>query len=249
MVDFRLEPAKDLGLTHRQRTLSLNREAGLIETGLHMGWWGFMRTYLRLYHRMRVEGRSHLPAKPPFVLIANHASHLDALAMAAPLPWRHRDCIFPLAAGDVFFETPVLATFAMACINALPVWRNNCGRHALGELRKRLVEQPCIYILFPEGRRSEDGSLLEFKAGLGMMVAETGVPVVPCWLGGAHEAWARDAIVPRPRKIVMRIGEPLDFAGIRNRREGWSKIADRARAAVVALAGDQSEGASRITGR
>ena len=235
MDDFQLEPAHDFGLTHRQRTLSLRRESGLIETATHALWWGGMRSYLYLYHRMQVRGLEHLPDRPPYVLIANHSSHLDAMLMAAPLPWTLRDRIFPIAAGDVFFETPVLATFATICLNALPMWRHNCGRHALKELRKRLVEEPCVYILFPEGRRSPDGSLLEFKAGLGMLIAGSGVPVVPCFIGGAHEAMPRDRRFPRPRRVRLQIGRPLTFDSLSNRREGWGQIAMVCREAVELL--------------
>ena len=64
--------------------------------------------------------------------------------------------IFPIAAGDVFFETPAWAAFAAGIMNALPMWRKKFGPHALQELRQRLVEEPCAYILFPEGARSRD---------------------------------------------------------------------------------------------
>ena len=63
------------------------------------------RTFLRFV------GREHLPAAPPFVLCANHASHLDALALAAPLRLDLRDRVFALAAGDVFFESAVPTAF------------------------------------------------------------------------------------------------------------------------------------------
>ena len=235
MDDFKLEPAHDLGLSHRERALSLRRESGLVQSATHVAWWAFVRSYMAVYHRLSIEGREHLPTKPPFVLIANHTSHLDALVLASPLSWRLRDRVFPIAAGDVFFETPAVATFAMTCLNALPMWRHNAGRHALQELRARLIDDCCGYVLFPEGRRSPDGTLLEFKAGLGMMIAETDVPVVPCWIDGAYAALPRDKKWPRPRKLRLRVGEAMRFDGVRNRREGWDEITTRCRAAVEAL--------------
>lgn len=236
MEDFKLEPARDLGLSLRERTLSLRRESGLVQTVTHVAWWAFVRSYMVVYHRLSIQGLQNLPDKPPFVLIANHASHLDALVLASPLSWRLRDRVFPIAAGDVFFEVPAIATFAMTCLNALPMWRHNAGRHALKELRSRLVDDCCGYVLFPEGRRSPDGSLLEFKAGLGMLVAETDVPVVPCWIEGAHRALPRDRKWPRPRKLSLRVGEAMRFGDVPNRREGWDQITSRCRAAVESLA-------------
>jgi len=236
MEDWKYEPAHDLGLPMGQRLRSLKRESGLIESIARLGWRGMTRAYLTLWHRLSIVGREHLPAEPPFVLICNHTSHLDAIALAAALPARLRDRVLPLAAGDTFFETPLLSAFAAGLMNALPMWRRNCGRHALQELRERLVQEPCSYILFPEGTRSRTGELLPFKPGLGMIVAGTPAKVVPCHLAGGFRACPPGKKIPRPRKLRLRIGVPMVFESIENRREGWDEIATRTRAAVEALA-------------
>ncbi len=243
MQDFDLKPANDLGMTHRQRTMSLARESGLIETGTHFAYWAMMRTYLRVYHRMSIRGRENIPAQPPYVMVANHSSHLDALMMVSVQRWRLRDKVFPLAAGDFFFETPAMAAFATLCINALPLWRNNCGRHVLGELRKRLISEPCAFVLFPEGTRSTDGKIGSFKAGLGMLVAKSSVPVVPCLISGTREALPRDKRCPRPRRVSLTIGQPLTFTDVSNDRSGWEQVANKTQRAVEALT-DGSGGAA-----
>ena len=168
-------------------------------------------------------------------MIANHTSHLDALLLAAALPCRLCDCVFPVAAGDVFFNTPAISLFSATLLNALPMWRKNCGPHALAELKKRLIEEPCGLILFPEGTRSRDGTLGPFKPGLGMLTAGTAVPVIPCHLSGAFQAFPPAARLPRPRKIRLRIGQPLVFDSVPNRRAGWEEIATRAQEAVRRL--------------
>jgi 1-acyl-sn-glycerol-3-phosphate acyltransferase len=221
-----------------ERALSLRRESGLIESGLHLFWWLAMRTYFGVWHRLEIRGLENLPAKPPYMCIANHASHLDAMAMACALPRRWRDSIFPIAAGDTFFYTPTVAAFAAFILNALPMWRKHCGSHSLQMLRERLVEEPCIYILFPEGTRSRDGALGPFKPGLGMLVAETNVPVVPCLLQGAFEACPPHTKIPRAKKISLRIGKPILFEGTKNERMGWAEIANASRAAVEQLTSD-----------
>jgi 1-acyl-sn-glycerol-3-phosphate acyltransferase len=238
MDDWKLTPARDHGLPLGKRLRSTRREGGLIDTCAQITARAFVRIYLKFYHRLEAEGRENLPGDRPFVLIANHASHLDAIVMASLLPWRIRKHMYPLAAGDVFFETPVIAAFAAGIINALPMWRQNMGRHALDDLRTRLLEDRCAYILFPEGRRSPDGTLLPFKPGLGMLVAATDVPVVPCYLRGPFEALSREALLPRPRKIHIRIGEPLRFDDIPNEREGWKHVSSTAEKAVRQL-GDE----------
>jgi 1-acyl-sn-glycerol-3-phosphate acyltransferase len=219
-----------------ERWRSVRRESGLVSTGLHLAWWSLVRVYLAAWHRLTVTGRQHVPAQAPFILVANHTSHLDALVLASPLPWWQRDRIFPIAAGDVFFQTPLASAFAAGLLNALPMWRKKCGPHALEELRRRLLEEPCAYILFPEGTRSRDGKMASFKPGLGMLVAGTEVPVVPCHLDGCFEAMGANQRAPRPRRIRLHIGEPLRFAAVPNEREGWLRIAAATEERVKALA-------------
>ncbi len=228
MDDWKFRPATDLGLDPAERLKSLHRESGLVSSFLHLGWWWLVRTYMSVWHRLDIIGQHPLPVKPPFILVANHSSHLDALVLASPLNWRIRDRIFPIAAGDVFFETPMLTTFAAFFLNALPIWRKKCGAHTLQRLRQRLIEEPCAYILFPEGTRSRDGSMLEFKPGLGMLVANTAVPVVPCYLEGCFEALGPSHKWPRRRRIRLYVGAPLDFSNVASNREGWTHIAKEA---------------------
>lgn len=237
MEPWKLQPARDHGLPLLQRLRSTKREGGLIDTIAQLGARVVVRSYLRVYHRVEFVGREHLPPEPPFVLIANHASHLDAVVLASMVPWRTRRRMYPIAAGDVFFETPIVAAFAAGVINALPMWRKKVGRHALDDLRTRLVEDRCCYILFPEGRRSPDGTLLPFKPGLGMLIAGTDIPVVPCHIDGAYEAMPRDRTMPRPVKVSIRVGPKLDFTGVPNTREGWDRIAAETQGAVEGLAG------------
>ncbi len=170
------------------------------------------------------------------MLVANHCSHLDALALGAALTPRHRERAFPIAAGDVFFQTTVTSTFSAIVLNALPMWRKNCGPHALADLRAKLQEERAIFIIFPEGGRSRNGSMMPFKHGLGMLVAQTNVPVVPCGLVGTFEALPPNRKIPRPVKITLVIGNRLEFASTANDREGWSQIAQNVQLSVRNLA-------------
>lgn len=234
MREWRYEPARDLGLAPGERLRSLRRESGLMETALHAAWWGLMNVYLRTVHRFRVVGR--LPDEPPFVLVANHASHLDALALAAPLPGRIRDRVFPLAAGDTFFESAAASFFAAFALNALPVWRKNCDPADLRAMRERLTAEPCAYALFPEGTRTRDGRPAPFKRGIGRLVAGTPVPVYPCRLQGTWDAWPPGRRWPRPGRIVLTVGEPRRYDGEGDDSDGWSRVAADLESAVRSLA-------------
>lgn len=244
MQDWQFRPASDLGMPATERMKSLRRESGLISTGMHLAWWGLVRTYMRMWHRLHIEGHQQLPIEPPFILIANHSSHLDALVLASPLHWRIRDRVFPIAAGEVFFETPMLTTFAAFFLNALPLWRKKCGPYTLKRLRERLVSEPCAYILFPEGGRSRDGAMMDFKPGLGMLVAGTTVPVIPCYLEGCFEALGPGQTWPRRRRIHLRVGAPLEFSAVANDRDGWTHIAKETEAHVQRLMPGSSQTAN-----
>ncbi|HMK68346.1 MAG TPA: lysophospholipid acyltransferase family protein [Stellaceae bacterium] len=234
-MDWKLKPAGDFGLSLRERLGSLRRELGFLGTATHWCWRETVRLYLRVFHRLRVEGREHLP-EAPFVMIANHASHLDTLTLASVLPLALVDRIHPIAAEDAFFTSFARSAFAAFAVNALPLRRRATKRTDLGTLRARLTEEELVFILFPEGTRSRDGSMAAFKPGIGALVAGSAVRVVPCYLDGAFAALPPHRRVPRPVRLRLRIGPPLDFADLANDRNGWDAAAERCETAVRTLA-------------
>ena len=235
MDEWQYKPAQDLGTAGTERLRSVQRESGLVGLISRNLWWWWVRGVLKLTERIEVIGREHLPASAPFVIVANHSSHLDVMVLATALPLRLRNCVIPLAAGDTFFETPVIAAFAAGMMNALPLWRKNCGHHAIDTLRRRLVAEPCGYILFPEGTRSRTGQMSTFRHGIGMLIAANSVPVIPCHLQGTFDALPPGSKWPRSSRIVMRIGAARQFENLPNERTGWESIAQTLEQDVRAL--------------
>jgi len=236
-MTWQLKPARDLGLAAQERARSHGREQGLGSVVLHGAWRALVRTHLALLHRFEVTGREHLPT-PPFVMVANHSSHLDALSLGAALRGPAARRAHALAAGDTFFTTGATSLFAAYALNALPVWRKRTRAKELETLRARLIEDELVYILFPEGTRSRDGRMGAFQPGLGAFVAGSPVPVVPCHLEGAFAAWPATRRFPRPGKLHLRIGTPLSFEHTTQDRAGWTEVAARCEAAVRALGGE-----------
>lgn len=221
MDDWELRPARDFGVPWQERLRSAAREDGFVPTVVRSVSWWLVRCQFALWNRLRVYGRKNLPQSFPFILVSNHASHLDALVLTAVLPWWLRGGTSPLAAGDVFFESPFTGAFAATFLGALPVWRRKHAGKAFQEYRSRLQEGRCGYVLFPEGERSRDGRMMAFKSGVGMLIAGTSVPVVPCYLDGCFEALPAGARAPLRKRIAVHVGKPLCFDMVANNRAGW----------------------------
>src|SRR5205823_10129761 len=75
---WELQPARDTGLTPSERFRSVRRESGLLESFTHHACFSLLRSYFAIAHRLTIIGREKLPLHGPFVLVANHCSHLDA---------------------------------------------------------------------------------------------------------------------------------------------------------------------------
>jgi 1-acyl-sn-glycerol-3-phosphate acyltransferase len=235
MKPWSYEPAADLDQPMVERLRRFPREPDMLVYGLRSLASLAIRGSLRLYHHLEITGREHLPADGSFVMIANHTSHLDALCLLAalPLPKVHR--AFPAAAQDYFFVNIPRLALAAVVVNALPFARQNHIRHSLDLCHQVLASPGNILILFPEGTRSTDGRVGEFRPGIGLLVAGTQIPVVPCHLDGAFTAWPKSRDLPRPGKVTLRIGKPLIFATRSTDKTAAQQIADESRAAILNL--------------
>jgi len=139
------------------------------------------------------------------VIVANHASHLDAPAILAALPphARHRTAI--AAADDYFYRQRLLGFAVSLAIGAFPFPRQG----SLGLDRAAdLLARGWNVLLFPEGTRSADGALHDFRCGVGRLVARTHAPVLPVGIVGSHALWPRSQRFPRRGPVAVRFGEP-----------------------------------------
>jgi 1-acyl-sn-glycerol-3-phosphate acyltransferase len=236
MNGWEFQPARDRDLHGIERLRSLQREHGLAASVTRLIWCTSLRIIFRIWNRLRVTGRENLPVSPPFVLIANHTSHLDALLLAALLPAKWRDQVSPVAASDAFFEKRPTATFAAWFLNALAIRRGGTGAHSLEQMRDRLNEENAVFIIFPEGTRSRTGQLQSFKSGIGRLVAENKVPVVPCRLEGCSRAWPPGNSFIKPTCLSIKIGKPVTFEDCPDTRAGWNTVAARLHDCIEELA-------------
>ena len=228
--------ATDLDQTLAQRWADAGREPDVLCHALRSAGAFVTRALLATYFRLRITGRQNLPQSGSFVLVCNHASHLDALCLLSALPVSRLHRAFPAAAADYFFQTPAAGALTGLFMNALPFGRKANVRQTLAACRNLLAVPGNILVLFPEGTRSVTGEIGHFKGGIGELVAGTSVPVVPCYLEGAHRAWPKGKWIPRPRKLRLTIGAPMRFAQLPRGRQSTMRIARELESAVRSLA-------------
>lgn len=236
MNGWEFQPARDKDLHGIERHRSLRREDGLGASLCRLAWWAALRAGFRVWNRLRVTGRENLPESPPFVLVANHTSHLDALLLASLLPAKWRDKVSPVAASDTFFEKGTTAAFAAWFLNALAIRRRGMGAHDLEQMRERLNQDNAVFIIFPEGTRSRTGEMASFKSGIGSLVANGRIPVVPCHLEGCFRAWPPGGHFVKPTRLGIKIGKPLTFEDCTDDRAGWNEVAGRLHNSIADLA-------------
>ena len=93
-----------------------------------------------------------------------------------------------------------------------------------------------VLLLFPEGTRSITGELGEFKPGIGLLLAGTSVPVVPCWLDGTFRAWPKGSWFPRPRRVRLVIGKSRSYEHLGRGKDSAIEISRDLREAILSLA-------------
>lgn len=162
------------------------------------------RVYFRLYHRGRVENAHRLPDEGGFILAGNHVSFLDPPFFGLAC---RREAFY--MARDTLFRNP-LAGWILRKWNCVPINRDRGDLGALRTMLRMLGEGKAV-LMFPEGTRSPDGKLQEARAGIGMIAAKAGVPVVPMRIVGTDKALPKGASFPRPVKVTIKFGEPFTY--------------------------------------
>ncbi len=170
-------------------------------------WWG--RVLCRAAGvKVEINGLDHLNDQGPYIFAANHQSQFDIFAIQGYFPFDFR-----WLAKKELFEVPLFGQ-AMHRAENIPVDRAHSRQavKSLDEAAQRIADGTSV-IIFPEGTRSHDGSLLPFKAGAMVLAIKAKVPVVPVAITGSYEVMPMRSLLPRPGRIRIRIGEPFATSG------------------------------------
>ena len=144
----------------------------------------------------------------PALIVANHASHLDASLLLCGLPAAVRERTVVTAAADYFFESTWRGMSTALAFGTVPIDR---GGGAPSATPVDLLRDGWNLVIFPEGTRSADGARGRFRLGAAQLALTTGVPVVPAGLRGTFAAMPRGRSWPvagRP-EVSLRFGKPL----------------------------------------
>lgn len=203
--------------------------------------YGFCHYWLRCAHqaffRGEVAGLHNLPTRGPFLVAANHASHLDPPFIGAVIS--HQMAFF---ARKSLWKGG-LATWWMDGVGAIPVDRDGSDLAAIKRVLATLAAGRPL-ALFPEGTRSLDGNLQAAKAGVGMIACKTGVPVVPCRIFNSHLALGRQGRFAPGTAVDIVFGRPLNVCEYDQRSDGkerYQRASERIMAAVSQLTAPSRE--------
>lgn len=194
------------------------------------------RLAMHLAYRIRTRGCEHLAHPGPLILAPNHASYLDPLALAAALPWRRlRNTYWAGWTGIMF--TGHASRAASRFAQVFPVDPDRDLAAAI-ETALALLEAGHDVVWFPEGHRSPSGKLEAFQSGIAVLAERSGVPLVPVGLGGTFAAWPPGRRWPRPGRLAIGFGAPLDWEALGRRGAGENdteRVLDALRAEVARL--------------
>ena len=169
--------------------------------------WVLSRTLGVALFGVRYRFVEPLPPTGGIVVLSSHQSHLDPLLLGLATDRR----MSSLARSSLYRFKPFGAV--ITALDAVPIDRTTSAVTAMKLVIERLVQGAAV-IIFPEGTRTGNGQLGEFKHGFGLIAKRAGVPVVPVAIVGAYECWPRTRLFPRPGRVRLEFGEILTAAEV-----------------------------------
>jgi 1-acyl-sn-glycerol-3-phosphate acyltransferase len=158
--------------------------------------------YAKVFLRLKIEVRHPIP-KGAALIAANHTSFLDPPIVSVSFPEEVH-----FLARKTLFDHKFFGSFIRK-LNAHPIHGDGKDM-AIFRTVAQLMEEGYKVILFPEGQRSYDGILKPLKQGVALMAIKSHVPIIPCWVEGAHKVWPRGQKLPRIfGKVRCIFGEPI----------------------------------------
>ncbi len=195
------------------------------KSAMARGLFSLNRALMRGPFKLRVEGLENLPERGSFVVAPNHVSYLDSFAVAAALDYRLLRRTYWAGWTGAAFGNP-LTRLVSRLAQVVPIDPERAGVSSLA-FGAAVLARGKNLVWFPEGQRSPNGKLQQFKPGIGMLLNYFQVPVVPVFIHGTYEAMPRGKALVRPAKVTVVFGEPLDVQGLVEQQDEDGQSRDR----------------------
>lgn len=218
MKDWNYENEQWASLPYHLKHLPLfTRHYDLTSVFFRILWAVFLKLIFTVYIRLKVKGDFHKVWRdnPRLIVISNHASHLDAVSIAAAIPFKYWTALYLSAAKDYWFRNPVFTFFSKHCLGAIPIDRKDKKGEAIKLCTTLLKTLPRIWmVLFPEGTRSKDGYIQQFKRGVSLFAERTDTPILFLYLEGNAKLMPKGRSIPLPGHLIIHIGPVHDPAPV-----------------------------------
>jgi 1-acyl-sn-glycerol-3-phosphate acyltransferase len=216
-----------LVLLFRLLTFPVDKQKRLVGRVFHSS--AVVAGNLTPFWTFRIEGAGTIDPRKPYVFVANHSSFTDVF-LVVRLPWEMK-----WLSKKSIFSIPLLG-WQMRIAGDVPIVRGDreSAREAMGKMR-RILEGGVSVILFPEGTRSPDGALGDFRDGAFRLAIEAGVPVVPLAISGAARSLPKRSRVFHPSTATLSVLPPVQTAGltVEDARALGARVRDQIAAALA----------------
>lgn len=166
-----------------------------------------LRALLWLFFGLRARDVRNVPPTGPLLIASNHQSYLDPPSIGCPIRQRHLSFI---ARAGLFSFGPF--GWVIGMLNSVPLAEDKGDAAAIRETIRRLEAGHAV-LIFPEGSRTENGRIDEFKRGVALLLKRAKCPVLPVAIRGAYESWPRRNMLPIPWRARVRVayGTPISY--------------------------------------
>ncbi len=196
-----------------------NLKMYLQKTVLYLLYTLIMRQFLKIIMGVKYQNADVLENSHQYVIVANHNSHFDTMALLSAVPWEQIGQVRPVAASDYFASSGIQKWATEFFVDALLIPRGRPRPDTDDpdpiQLMIDALDNGDSLILFPEGTRGEPGVMQPFKKGIGIILAERPhIPFIPVYMKGIHKLLPKGGTVPVPFDNYVRFGNPVRCKGL-----------------------------------
>tara|TARA_Y100001954_G_scaffold176710_1_gene187807 strand:- start:689 stop:1324 length:636 start_codon:yes stop_codon:yes gene_type:complete len=175
----------------------------------------FWRNFLKIIIGLKYCNRNVLKKKKQFILIANHNSHMDTMAIMSSIPPRYIHRVHPIAAADFFGGSKFKEKLMRYMVNATLIPRKRPeSKEDVDPIKvmSNLIEKGRSIIVYPEGSRGVPGVMTDFKKGIGYLINQNPhVDVIPVYLDGIHKTLPKGKNLILPYNCEIIFGDTIQF--------------------------------------